>query len=58
MAHPLALAVTRDKPQMVRFLLERDADHTLRSPEGRTLFEIAQQKGHQTIADMLREIGS
>jgi ankyrin repeat protein len=43
---------------MVRFLLERDADHTLRSPEGRTLFEIAQQKGHQTIADMLREIGS
>jgi len=55
---PLAFAVAQDKPQMVRFLLERNADHTLRSPEGRTLYEIAQQKGHQTIADMFREIAS
>jgi uncharacterized protein len=55
---PLAFAVARDKPQMVRFLLERNADHTLRSPEGRTLYEIAQQQGHQVIADRLREIAS
>jgi ankyrin repeat protein len=55
---PLAFAVTRDKPDMVRFLLEREADHMVRSPEGRTLYEIAQQKGHQSIAEMLRAIAS
>jgi ankyrin repeat protein len=55
---PLAFAVARDKAHMVRFLLERNADHTLRSPEGRTLYEIAHQQGHQVIADRLREIAS
>jgi ankyrin repeat protein len=55
---PLAFAVTRDKPEMVRFLLECNADHTVCSPEGRTLFEIAQQNGHQSIAGMLRAIAS
>jgi ankyrin repeat protein len=55
---PLAFAVTRDKPDMVRFLLEREADHMVRSPEGLTLYEIAQEKGHQNIAEMLRAIAS
>jgi len=55
---PLAFAVTRDKPDMVRFLLEREADHMVRSPEGGTLYQLAQEKGHHNIAEMLRAIAS
>ena len=47
---PLAYAVTRGRDEIVRLLIERGADVTLRSPEGKTLNEIAQKAGHQEIA--------
>jgi ankyrin repeat protein len=51
---PLAFAVTRDKPNMVRFLLNRGADASIRSPEGRTLYEIAKEEGYEEVAEMLK----
>lgn len=50
---PLAFAVMRDKPQMVRFLLDRGADAEICTPEGRTLYEIAKEKDHEAVAEML-----
>jgi hypothetical protein len=47
---PLAYAVTRGREEIVRLLIERGADETLRSPEGMTLSKIAQKAGHQEIA--------
>src|ERR1700738_2018797 len=38
---PLAYAVMRGREGIVRLLMERGADATLRSPEGKTLSEIA-----------------
>jgi len=42
----------------VQFLLEHGAGSAIRSPEGRTLHEIALEKGHQSVADVLRAIES
>jgi hypothetical protein len=50
---PLAFAVTQDKPDVVRLLLNRGADAKIHSPQGQTLHEIAKEKGHQEIAKML-----
>jgi hypothetical protein len=50
---PLAYAVTRGREEIVRLLIERGADATLRSPEGKTLSEIAQNAAHQVIALIL-----
>jgi ankyrin repeat protein len=50
---PLAYAVSRSWAEMVRFLLELGADRGVRSPEGRTLVELAQ--GYSEIEAMLRE---
>ena len=50
---PLAYAVTRGREEIVRLLIERGADATLRSPAGQTLSEIAQKAGHQEIARIL-----
>ena len=50
---PLAFAVTQNKPNMVRFLLDRGADRKVRSPEGWTLCEIAKQNGYEEVAEML-----
>ena len=50
---PLAFAVMRDKPQMVRFLLDRGAEAEICTPEGRTLYEIAKEKDHEAVAEML-----
>jgi hypothetical protein len=44
-----------DKPEIVQFLQELGADSTVRSPEGRTLYEIAQEKGHRNIAVLHNE---
>ena len=52
---PLACAVTRGREEIVRLLIERGADATLRSPEGKTLTEIAQKAGHREIARILDE---
>lgn len=50
---PLAYAVTRGREEIVRLLIERGADATLRSPEGDTLSEIAQKAAHPVIALIL-----
>lgn len=50
---PLAYAVTRGREEIVRLLIERGAVETLRSPEGKTLSEIAQKAGHREIARIL-----
>ncbi len=50
---PLAYAVTRGREEIVRLLIERGADKALRSPEGKTLNEIAQGAGHRVIAGIL-----
>lgn len=50
---PLAYAVTRGREEIVRLLIERGAVDTLRSPEGETLSEIAQKRGHREIALIL-----
>lgn len=50
---PLAYAVTRGREGIVRLLIERGADATLRSPEGETLNTIAQKAGHREIALIL-----
>ena len=51
---PLAFAVTRDIPNMVRFLLSRGADARIHSPQGRTLYEIAKEKGYEEVAEVLK----
>jgi hypothetical protein len=51
---PLVFAVTQGQKTAVQFLLEHGAGSAIRSPEGRTLREIALEKGHQSIADVLR----
>jgi ankyrin repeat protein len=50
---PLAYAVTRGHEEIVRLLIERGADATLRSPEGKTLSEIAPKASHHVIAQIL-----
>jgi ankyrin repeat protein len=50
---PLAYAVTRGREEIVRLLIERGAVETLRSPEGKTLSEVAQKAGHRGIALIL-----
>jgi ankyrin repeat protein len=49
---PLAYAVSRGRAEIVRLLLNRGADVTLCSPEGKTLIEIALRAGHREIADI------
>lgn len=52
---PLAYAVMRGREQIVRLLIERGADATLRSPEGKTLSEVAQKAGNREMALILDE---
>ena len=42
---PLAFAVIRNKPEIVRFLLDHGADANAHSPEGKTLYELAKENG-------------
>jgi hypothetical protein len=51
---PLVFAVKSGQTDMVRLLLSQGADATIRSPEGRTLEEIALEKGHRGIAGILK----
>jgi ankyrin repeat protein len=51
---PLAFAVVaRNKPETVRFLLNQGAAANVRSPEGKTLYQLAKESGHDAIAAML-----
>ncbi|HUB51053.1 MAG TPA: ankyrin repeat domain-containing protein, partial [Terracidiphilus sp.] len=52
---PLAYAVVHGHEKIVRLLVERGADSSLRSPSGQTLSEIAQKAGHGEIATILGE---
>jgi ankyrin repeat protein len=52
---PLAYAAVRGRSEIVRMLLERGADATLRSPNGETLSEIARKAGQGEIALILEE---
>jgi ankyrin repeat protein len=51
---PLALAIIRNKPETVRFLLDHGADANARSPEGKTLYQLAKDNGHEAVAEMLK----
>ena len=50
---PLAYAVARGREEIVRLLVERGADVTLRSPAGETLSEMARKGGQGEMAVML-----
>jgi len=50
---PLAYAVTRGREEIVRLLIEYGALGTLRSPQGKTLREVAKKAGHREIALIL-----
>jgi ankyrin repeat protein len=51
---PLAYAATLGREEVVRLLIERGADATLRSPEGKTLSQIAKKADHHVIASSKR----
>ena len=53
---PLAFAVIRNKPEIVRFLLDHGADANAHSPEGKTLYELAKENGHDAVAELLKHI--
>ena len=50
---PLVFAVVQGRTQSVRTLLDRGADRTVPTPDGRSLRELAQEKGYQEIAEFL-----
>lgn len=52
---PLAFAVAQGRVESVRVLLERGADVTVRAPNGRSLYDLAKEKGHEEIAALLKE---
>jgi hypothetical protein len=52
---PLAFAVIQGQQGIVKALLERGADANVRSPDGRSLYELAQEKGHQEIASLVKQ---
>ena len=50
---PLAYAVTRGDKEIVRLLIEHGADAMLRSPEGKTLSEVAQKADYRELTSIL-----
>jgi ankyrin repeat protein len=50
---PLVFAVVQGRLESVRTLVDQGADVAVRTPEGRTLYELAREKGHQQIAALL-----
>jgi len=50
---PLVYAITRGNEEIVKMLLMRGADATLRSPEGWTLSKVAQEAGYGKLAAVL-----
>ena len=55
---PLARTVERGRPGAVRVLLEHGADVTSRHPDGRSLLEVARDRGAEEIAALLEEFGA
>jgi ankyrin repeat protein len=52
---PLAFAVVLGRVDSVRTLLDQGADGSVRNPEGRSLCELAQEKGHEEITELLKQ---
>ena len=52
---PLVRMVDRGKTAAVRVLLEHGADTTVRHPDGRSLMQLANDKGYHEIVDLLQE---
>ena len=50
---PLVFAVVLGKTKIVRWLLDHGAEAPLQSPDGRSLHDLAKQKGHAEIAEMV-----
>jgi len=55
---PLVRMVDRGKTEAVRVLLEHGADLTARHPDGRSLSQLARDKGFQEIVALLEERGA
>jgi ankyrin repeat protein len=54
---PLVRMVNQGQVEAVRVLLERGADMTARDPDGRSLFEVARDRGFDEIAGLLERYG-
>jgi hypothetical protein len=54
---PLAAAVLQNKADAVRILLSRGAD-LIRSPDGRTLLEVASEPGREEVRVILEEFAA
>lgn len=52
---PLASAVIQGQVEIVRALLNQGADAGVRSPDGRSLYELAREKGHEEIAAVMKQ---
>ena len=52
---PLAFAVVQGRVDSVRTLLDQGADSTVRNPDGRSLCQLAQEKGHEEITELLKQ---
>jgi ankyrin repeat protein len=50
---PLVFAVIIDKPEMVKFLVTQGANVGIPSPQGKTLRQLAEEKGSEAIAELL-----
>jgi ankyrin repeat protein len=55
---PLVRMVDRGKTNAVRVLLDHGADVTARHPDGRSLLQLARDKGHQEIVRLLEQNGA
>jgi ankyrin repeat protein len=53
---PLVFAVVLGDAESVRILLDQGADARVRTPDGRSLYELAEEKGHQQIAALLKAV--
>jgi Ankyrin repeats (3 copies)/Ankyrin repeat len=52
---PLQAAAARGQRDVVEFLLSRGADPRTRDSDGRTLLKLAESKGHEKVAGLLRK---
>jgi ankyrin repeat protein len=51
---PLHYAATYGLESIIRSLLQRSADKTIRNADGKTAFDLAVEKGHTAVAELLK----
>jgi hypothetical protein len=51
---PLMTAAAMNQPEMIRALLERGADRSVKTPDGFTAFDYARKQGYAAVADLLK----